>query len=220
MAELETELARLRNGAAIGHTTVTDGEALSPEEFLPGSYETVDPGTPGESSEAIRHSGVTDSESDDRPDQPPHSYETPGQSASGDAHGAIRHSRVTDGSDETQEYLARHARVEALVLRHQAYYERSFDRRGSLGAIEYFSRSAENEEELLRQARVLDAGQEPRAAATGPSPPEAEAHQRTSENAARYEVGQCPDCGRPYATYGGAEYCTDCTDRRRRESEA
>ena len=122
-------------------------------------------------------------------------------------------------SDEGQEYLARHARVESLVLRHQAYYDRSFNRRGSLGAIEYFSRSPEHEEELLRQARVLDAGQEPRASDTGP-PPERETHPQPTGNADRYAVGQCPDCGRPYATYGWAEYCTDCTERRRRESEA
>ena len=131
---LEEELARLRNGAAIGRAAVTDGESRSLEESLPDSHETSHVDAPGKSSETIRHSGVT------------------------------------DGSEETQEYLARHARVETLVLRHQAYYDRSFDRRGSLGAIEYFSRSAENEEELLRQVRVLDAGQEPRAAATGPAP--------------------------------------------------
>ena len=182
--ELEAELARLRNGDAIGHAAVTDGEPRSFEESLPGSYETDEPGTPGESDEAIRHSGVT------------------------------------DGPDESQKYLARYARVEELVLRHQAYYERSFDRRGSLGAIEYFSRSPENEQELLRQVRILDTGQEPRAAPTCTSPPKPESQQRAAENAERYAVDRCPDCGKPYGTYGGAEYCTDCTDRRRRENEA
>ena len=218
--ELQAELARLRNGAAIGHAAVTDGGPRSLEESLPGSYETDEPGTPGESDGAIRHSGVTDGESENHPGAGSHSYETPAQSGSRETSEAIRHSGVTDGSDEGQEYLARHARVEELVMRHQAYYERSFDRRGSLGAIEYFSRSAENEEELLRQVRILDAGQEPRAAPTGTSPPEPESRRRAAENAERYAVGQCPDCGKPYATYGGAEYCTDCTDRRRRESEA
>ena len=48
--ELEAELARLRNGAAIGHTPVTDGGSQSPEEPLPGSHETEDPGAPGEDS--------------------------------------------------------------------------------------------------------------------------------------------------------------------------
>ena len=57
--------------------------------------------------------------------------------------------------DEGQEYLSRRARVEALVLAHRGYYDRSFDRRGVLGAIEFFSRSAENEQELLRQADIL-----------------------------------------------------------------
>ena len=49
----------------------------------------------------------------------------------------------------------------SLVMRHRAYYDRSFHRRGVLGAIEYFSRSAENERELVRQVRILDAGQDP-----------------------------------------------------------
>ena len=217
--ELEAELARLRNGAAIGHTPVTDGGSQSPREPLPGKHETEDSGAPDEDIATIRHSRVTDGTSEDHPEEASHSYEKLGSSSSQDSHGAIRHSEVTDGSDEGQEYLARHARVEALIMRHQAYYERSFDRRGSLGAIEYFSRSPEHEEELLRQVRVLDAGQEPRASATG-SPPEPETHLQSTGNPDRYEVGQCPDCGRPYATYGGAEYCTDCTERRRRESEA
>lgn len=82
---LEAELARLRNGAAIGHAPVTDGESRSLEESLPDSHETSHVDALGKSSEAIRHSGVTDGESEDHPDQPPYSYETPGQSASGDA---------------------------------------------------------------------------------------------------------------------------------------
>ena len=217
--ELEAELARLRNGAAIGQTPVTDGESQSPREPLPGSHETEDPSVPDEDRATIRHSGVTDGTSEDYPEETSHSYENLDSSSFQDSHLAIRHSEVTDGSDEGREYLVRRARVEALVLRHQAYYDRSFDRRGSLGAIEYFSRSPEHEEELLRQVRVLDAGQEPRASATGP-PPEPETHPQYTGNAERYAVGQCPDCGRPYATYGGAEYCTDCTERRRRESEA
>ena len=216
---LEAELARLRNGAAIGHATVTDGGPPSPEESLPSSYETPHLDTPGEESGAIRHSGVTDGESENRAGAGSHSYENPGSSSSQETRRAIRHYGVTDGPDESLEYLDRYARVEELVLRHQAYYDRSFDRRGSLGAIEYFSRSPENEEELLRQVRILDAGKEPRAVPTGTSPPEQESRQRAAENAERYAVGRCPDCGKPYATYGGAEYCTDCTDRRRRESE-
>ena len=218
--ELEAELARLKNGAAIGHTPLTDGESQDTEERLTDSHETLSPDTPEENSEAIRHSRVTDGTGEDHPEAASHSYETPGSSSSQDSHEAIRHSEVTDGSDEGQEYLARHARVETLVMRHRAYYDRSFDRRGSLGAIEYFSRSPEHEEELLRQARVLDAGQEPRPDGTGPSPPVPEVRQQSTDTADRYAVGQCPDCGRPYATYGGAEYCTDCTERRRRESEA
>ena len=100
-------------------------------------------------------------------------------------------------------------------MAHRAYYQRSFSRRGLLGAIEYFSRSDGNEQELLRQARILEAGEDPGQGGTGP-PTEPE----TPPDFDRYAVGQCPDCGRPFGTYGGAQYCTDCTQRRRRESEA
>ena len=218
--QLEAELALLRNGSAISHTPVTDGESQSSGELLSDSYEPSHPDVPGENDAPIRHSGVTDGMDETPPQEDSHSYESTAPSNDQEPHGAIRHSGVTDGSDESQEYLARYARVEALVMRHQVYYDRSFDRRGSLGAIEYFSRSAEHEEDLIRQVRILDAGQEPRPSGSGPSPPELEGERQTTENAARYAVGQCPDCGRPYATYGGAEFCTDCTERRRRESEA
>jgi len=83
------------------------------------------------------------------------------------------------------------------------------------GAVEYFSRSNENEQELLRKVRILEAGENPRQAGTGP-PEQAE----EPPDSDRYAFGYCPDCGKPFATYGGAEYCTDCTQRRRRESEA
>ena len=73
----------------------------------------------------------------------------------------IAHSELSNGSGEGQEYLARRDRVESLVMKHRAYYDRSFHRRGVLGAIEYFSRSAENERELVRQVGILDAGHDP-----------------------------------------------------------
>ena len=218
--ELEAELARLRNGSAISHTPVTDGEAQSSGDLPPDSHESSYPDVPGENDATIRHSGVPDGTGETHPHESSHSYENTAPSNPEGAHGAIRHSGVTDGPDESQEYLARYARVEILVMRHQAYYDRSFDRRGSLGAIEYFSRSTEHEEDLVRQVRILDAGQEPRPSGSGPSPPELEGERQTTENADRYAVGQCPHCGRPYATYGGAEFCTDCTERQRRESEA
>ena len=46
-------------------------------------------------------------------------------------------------------------------MRHRTYYDRSFHRRGVLSAIQYFSRSAENERELVRQVGILDTGQDP-----------------------------------------------------------
>ena len=104
-------------------------------------------------------------------------------------------------------------------MEHRTYYERSFNRRGLPGAIEFFSRSAENEQDLIRQVGILEAGGDPREAGTGPPTDNAAAPQARVDPD-RYEVGDCPDCGRPFATHGGAEYCTDCTERRRRESEA
>ena len=76
-------------------------------------------------------------------------------------------SEVTGEPDEGRQYLSRRARVEALVLEHRPYYDRSF-RGGVLTAIEFFSRSDENEQELLRQAGILEAGQDPRAQDAGP----------------------------------------------------
>ena len=48
-----------------------------------------------------------------------------------------------------------------MVMKHRAYYDRSFHRRGVLGAIEYFARSDENEKDMVRQVGILDAGQDP-----------------------------------------------------------
>ena len=153
------------------------------------------------------------------PKRPPTATKPPTPVPPKQSHGAIGHSEVTNGPDEGQEYLTRRARVQELVMNHRDYYQQSFNRRGVLGAIEFFSRSAENEQDLTRQVEILEAGGDPRQTGTGP-PPEPEAQSQAPADSERYEVGQCPDCGRPFATYGGAEYCTDCTERRRRESEA
>ena len=149
-----------------------------------------------------------------------HSYETADSGGSPEEPGPIAHSELSNGSGEGQEYLARRDRVESLVMRQRAYYDRSFHRRGVLGAIEYFSRSAENEQELVRQVGILDAGQDPARAGS-------EARQQTERppppvnpESGRREVEYCPDCGSPYTTFNGEERCPDCTDRRRRESEA
>ena len=215
--ELEAELARLRNGAAIGHPGVTDSEGRSSADRPADSYETMNRSISQESHTAIRQPEVTDGPTSTSPEMAPHSYENAESQGSQESHATIRQFRVTDSPDEGQEYLARRGRVEALVMRHRDYFDRSFDRRGSPGAIEYFSRSADHEADLLRQVRVLDAGHDP--GASGSDPP-AEPSVPPPAEADRYAVGQCPDCGKPFGTYGGAECCTDCTERRRRESEA
>ena len=204
---------------AIGHSEVTNGSPEDPPDEASHSYENPDldisPGVP----EAIGHSGVTNGSPDSPPEEASHRHETPASGTSQEPHGPIGHTEVPNGPgsepDEGQEYLSRRARVEELVMTHGAYYRRSFSRRGLPGAVEYFSRSNENEQELLRQVRMLEAGEDPRQAGTGPpgqdeEPPDPD----------RYAFGYCPDCGKPFATYGGAEYCTDCTQRRHRESEA
>ena len=204
---------------AIGHSGVTNGSADNPAEEAFRSYETPDSGTSQETHGAIGHSKVTNGSPAETPEEASHSYETPASGSSQGPHGAIGHSGVTNGPDEGQEYLSRRARVEGLVMAHGAYYRRSFSRRGLPGAVEYFSRSDENEQELLRQVRILEAGGDPRQTGTDP-PPESGPQSQSSADSDRYAVGQCPDCGRPFATHGGATHCTDCTERRRRESEA
>ena len=255
--ELRAEIAWLKNGGAIGHSGVTDGEEAEAPSPTCHSYETADYSASTDPHGAIGHSGVTDGEEAEAPSPTCHSYETADYSASTDPHGAIGHSGVTDGSgqtpphesshsqeapdsepssatreatghsavtngsDEGQEYLARRARVEALVMEQQSYYDRSF-RGGVLSAIHHFSLNSENEGELLRQVTVLRAGQKPGSSRAGAArgadrPPPRE---EPLTESGRREVEYCPDCTSPYTTFNGEERCPDCTDLRRRESEA
>ena len=204
---------------AIGHSGVTNGSAENPPEEDSRSYETADSGSSQENHGAIGHSGVTNGSAENPPEEASNSYETPDSGSSQGTHGAIGHSEVTNGPDEGQEYLSRRARVQDLVMNHRDYYTRSFNRGGLPSAVEYFSRSPGHEQELMDQVTLLEASGDPRQNGTDP-PPETGAQSQASEDFDRYGVGQCPDCGRPFATHGGATHCTDCTERRRRESEA
>ena len=205
---------------AIGHFWVTNGPPENPPEVDSHSYETPESGSSQESHGAIGHFRVPNGSPVTPPGENPHSYETADSGSSQGTHGAIGHSEVTNGPDEGQEYLSRRARVEALVMAHRGYYGRSFDRRGVLGAIEFFSRSAENEQELLRQAAILDAGQDP-ARTSGEAPPPAQGPAPpVNRETGRREVEFCPDCSSPYTTFNGEVRCPGCTGRRRRESEA
>ena len=201
-----------RRHGAIGHSGVTNGLQETGAEEPPNSYEPQPESDLDANRRAIGHYEVTDgAESASAEGQDSYESEAPGRSQ-GD-HGAIGHSEVTNGFQEGQAYLVRRARVEELVMAHGAYYRRSFSRRGLPGAVEYFSRSDENEQELLRQVRILEAGDDPQKAGTD-APPD-NAAQAQEETPDRYAFDYCPDCGKPFATYGGAEYCTDCTQRRR-----
>ena len=222
---LEAELTRLRNGSRgdfIGHfpaTEVTNENPSGSPGIASRSYETEAAALSGGDDVFIGHKKVTDENGDIAPDTAPRHPDHPSTANTPTGTGDIDHTEVTNGPaaepDEGQEYLARRARVEELVMVHGTYYRRSFNRRGLPGAVEYFSRSDEHEQELLRQVRILEAGEDPRQAGTGPPGQEEE-----PPDPDRYAFGYCPDCGKPFATYGGAEYCTDCTQRRRREGEA
>ena len=218
--ELQAELARLMNGGPIAHSELSNSPETVLTQDASHSYETSDSGGSPEESGPIAHSELSNGPETAPTQDASHSYETPDSGGSPEEPGPIAHSELSNGSGEGQEYLARRDRVESLVMKQRAYYDRSFHRRGVLGAIEYFSRSAENEQELVRQVGILDAGQDPARAGN-------EAHQQTegptppvNPESGRREVEYCPDCGSPYTTFNGEERCPDCTGRRPRESEA
>ena len=204
---------------AIGHSRVTDGQEAEAPEPTSHSYETPDFSTSTEAHGAIGHSRVTDGSAESMPKEPPRSHEAPDPEPWPKPQETTGHSEVTGEPDEGRQYLSRRARVEALVLEHRPYYDRSF-RGGVLTAIEYFSRSAENEAELNRQAGVLRAGRDPSAQDAGPPKGNEGQSPRVNPETGRREVEFCPDCNSPYTTFNGEERCPDCTDRRRREREA
>ena len=205
---------------AIAHSELSNGPDTTPPQEASHSYETAGPGSPPRESGAIARSELSNGPDTAPPQEASHSYETAGPGGPPRESGAIAHSELSNGSDTGQEYLSRRARVEALVLAHRGYYDRSFDRRGVLGAIEFFSRSAGNEQELLRQAAILDAGQDP-ARTSGEAPPPAQGPAPpVNRETGRREVEFCPDCSSPYTTFNGEVRCPGCTGRRRRESEA
>ena len=218
--DLQAELARLMNGGPIAHSELSNGSEPVLTQDASHSYETADSGGSPEEPGPIAHSELSNGSETAPTQDASHSYETADSGGSPEEPGPIAHSELSNGSGEGQEYLARRDRVESLVMKQRAYYDRSFHRRGVLGAIEYFSRSAENEQELVRQVGILDAGQDPARAGN-------EARQQTERppppvnpESGRREVEYCPDCGSPYTTFNGEERCPDCTGRRRRESEA
>ena len=204
----------------IAHSELSNGPETVPTQDASHSYETtgseVSPEEPG----PIAHSELSNGPETAPTQDASHSYETTGPGVPPEESDPIAHSELSNGDNEGQEYLARRDRVESLVMRQRTYYDRSFHRRGVLGAIEYFSRSAENERELVRQVGILAGGQDPakardeaRQQTEGPTPP-------VNPETGRREVEYCPDCGSPYTTFNGEERCPDCTGRRRRESEA
>ena len=189
--ELEAELARLRNGHPAGEDFI--GHPVTDDEDFIGHNVTNETGQPPSATLS-------------------HSYENDGSPATrgnGDFNG---HKKVTNENqgDEGQDYLARRARVEALVMEFRDHFARSF-RGGVSSAVHHFALNSENEQDLLMQVETLRADREA-AAARPNAPPEA----AEPAPAGSSGVGSCPDCDRPFTTHGGAEYCPECTDRRRR----
>ena len=176
---------------AISHSEVTNGEGVGTPETPSHSYEKASPESPHEPSAPIRHFEVTNGEGSRTPETASGSYETASPEPVEEPSDSIRPFEVTNGLTEGQEYLARRARVQPLVMEFRAYYDTSY-RGGTNSAVHYFSRSADTERELLMQVETLRADREAAAEATGP-PGAAE----QPESSGRSEVEYCPDCGTP-----------------------
>ena len=189
--ELQAELARLRNG----HTTTEQG---------------VD-GHNGHNVTIEKGSEVTNVSAETLPSTGSPSYETSSPIPAGgdDVFDGPKQVTIENAGNESQEYLARRARVEALVMEFREHFRRSFTR-GIDRAVHYFAETAEKEQELLAQVATLRADQE--AEANVESPPD----EPEKSPSGHRGVEPCPDCDRPFTTHGGAEYCPDCTERRRR----
>ena len=213
--------ASTEDDGAIGHYGVTDGQEADAAEPSSHSYENPGSSASTEDDGAIGHCGVTDGPAETLPQEESRSREAPDPEPSPAPREATGHSEVTGDPDEGQQYLARRTRVEKLVTEHRGYYDRSF-RGGVLSAVHFFSLNSENEAELLRQVSVLRGGQEPTSPGSRavPEPERTPPREELLTESGRREVEYCPDCSSPYTTFNGEERCPDCTDLRRRESEA
>ena len=213
--------ASTEDDGAIGHYGVTDGQEADAAEPSSHSYENPGSSASTEDDGAIGHYGVTDGPAETLPQEESRSREAPDPEPSPAPREATGHSEVTGDPDEGQQYLARRTRVEKLVTEHRGYYDRSF-RGGVLSAVHFFSLNSENEAELLRQVSVLRGGQEPTSPGSRavPEPERTPPREELLTESGRREVEYCPDCSSPYTTFNGEERCPDCTDLRRRESEA
>ena len=195
---------------AIGHSIVTDGQEGEAPEPSSRSYENPDSSAFTGAHGAIGHSEVTDGPAETLPQEDSRSREAPDSEPSPTPREATGHSEVTGEPDEGQQYLARRARVEALVMEFRDHYARSF-RGGVSSAVHHFSLNPDNERDLLMQVETLRADRE-----ATPSRPNAPPEPDEPAPSGRSGVESCPDCDRPFTTHAGAEYCPDCTDRRRR----
>ena len=106
--ELQAELARLMNGAAIAHPGVTDGDGVPHPEQPSHSYETAGPVRSSEESEAIAHSELSNGPETAPPQEASHSYETADPVRSSEESGAIAHPELSNGPDTIPPQEAAH----------------------------------------------------------------------------------------------------------------
>ena len=107
--ELQAELARLMNGAAIAHPGVTDGGGVPHPEQSSHSYETAGPVRSSEESGPIAHSELSNGPDTIPPQEASHSYETAGPVRSSEESGAIAHSELSNGPDTIPPQEASHS---------------------------------------------------------------------------------------------------------------
>ena len=107
--ELQAELARLMNGAAIAHPGVTDGDGVPHPEQSSHSYETTGPVRSSEESGAIAHSELSNSPDTIPPQEASHSYETAGPVRSSEESGPIAHPELSNGPETIPPQEASHS---------------------------------------------------------------------------------------------------------------
>ena len=107
--ELQTELARLMNGATIAHPGVTDGGGVPHPEQSSHSYETSGPVRSSEESGPIAHSELSNGPDTIPPQEASHSYETAGPVRSSEEASPIAHSELSNGPETAPTQDASHS---------------------------------------------------------------------------------------------------------------
>ena len=145
--ELQAELARLMNGAAIAHPGVTDGGGVPHREQSSHSYETAGPVRSSEESRAIAHSELSNGPDTIPPQEASHSYETADPVRSSEESGAIAHSELSNGPDTIPPQETSHSYETADPVR-------SSEESGAIAHPELSNGPDTGQEYLSRRGRV------------------------------------------------------------------